>query len=195
MGASKNLNPASAGAVGYDTRACRWARRQTTTKGHFRKTVSRRSAALLNPPNPAPTTTIPITTPIMNVQRILTTLVAAVVLNGLAATPRLLAAEAKPKYSTKDIMKALNKGDENIGKKVARGQGTPEDFSKLVDYYSALPANKPPRGDQSSWDAKTAALVKVSKSLMAGEPGALAAYKTAVNCKACHSEHKPEKKP
>ena len=130
----------------------------------------------------------------MNVKRILITSLAAAVLNGLAATPALHAVDAEPKYSTKDIMKALNKGDENVGKKVTRGQGTAEDFAKLVDYYSALPANKPPRGDQSSWDAKTAALVKASKSLKAGEPGALAAYKAAANCKACHTEHKPEKK-
>ena len=130
----------------------------------------------------------------MNLQRTLITSLVAALFNGLAATPALPAADDKPKYSTKDIMKALNKGDENLGKKVARGHGTAEDFSKLVDYYSALPANKPPRGDQSSWDAKTAALVKASKALMTGEPGALAAYKAAVNCKACHTEHKPEKK-
>jgi hypothetical protein len=130
----------------------------------------------------------------MNSPRTLTTVIAAAAFVGITATPAFPATDAKPKYSTKEIMKALNKGDENIGKKVSRGQGSAEDFDKLVEYYSALPANKPPRGDQSSWDAKTAALLKASKSLKAGEPGALAAYKAAVNCKACHTEHKPEKK-
>jgi hypothetical protein len=107
------------------------------------------------------------------------------------AVPTLLAADDKPKYSVKDVMKALHKGDENVGKKVSRGQGDAADFAKLVDYYESLPANKPPRGDQSSWDTKTAALVKSAKSLKAGEAGALEAYKAAANCKACHTAHKP----
>ena len=119
---------------------------------------------------------------------------AAVVLAGTAATPPLLAADAKPKYSIKDVMKTLHKGDENLGKKVARGQGTAEDFAKLLDYYSAMPVNKPPKGDQSSWNSKTAALVKAANSLKAGDPGAVEAYKAATNCKACHTAHRPEKK-
>lgn len=127
-------------------------------------------------------------------KRILVTSLVAAFLTGIAAAPALHAADAQPKYTIKEVMKALHKGDENIGKKVTRGEGTAADFSKLLDYYSALPLNKPPRGEQSSWDAKTAVLVKAAKSLKAGEAGAVESYKTAANCKACHSAHKPEKK-
>ena len=129
----------------------------------------------------------------MTPQRTLITSFAAAVLAGLIPTSAP-AADAHPKYTIKDVMKALHKGDENIGKKVSRGQGTAEDFAKMVDYYSALPANKPPRGEQASWDAKTAALVKAAKSLKAGDSGALEAYKAATNCKACHTAHKPPQK-
>ena len=129
----------------------------------------------------------------MTLQRTLITSFAAAVLAGLIPTSAP-AADAQPKYTIKDVMKALHKGDENIGKKVSRGQGTADDFAKLVDYYSALPANKPPRGEQASWDAKTAALVKAAKSLKAGDSGALEAYKAATNCKACHTAHKPPQK-
>lgn len=118
------------------------------------------------------------------------TLIATALIAGLAA-PALRAADAKPKYSVKDVMKALHKGDENTGKKIARGQGDAADLAKLVDYYEALPANKPPRGEQASWDAKTGALLKAARSLKAGEAGALEAFKAATNCKACHGAHKP----
>ena len=55
------------------------------------------------------------------------------------------AADAKPKYSIEDVMKALHKGDDAIGKKVGKGNGTKEDFAKLVEYYPSLALNKPDR--------------------------------------------------
>ncbi|MEY2408689.1 MAG: hypothetical protein QOF48_1359 [Verrucomicrobiota bacterium] len=123
-----------------------------------------------------------------------TALAAIVILGASASAPSLMAVDVQPKYSIKEVMKALHKGDENIGKKVARGQGTADDFKKLVDYYSALPANKPPRGEQASWDSKSLALVKAAKALQAGDAGAIESYKSASNCKSCHNAHKPERK-
>lgn len=104
------------------------------------------------------------------------------------------AENAKPKYTIKDVMKALHKGEENIGKKVIKGDGTKEDFAKLVEYYASLPQNEPPKGEKGSWETKSAALLKAAKGLNNHEAGALEAYKTAVDCKACHSAHKPDKK-
>jgi cytochrome c553 len=131
----------------------------------------------------------------MTLKHTVITSLTAVLFSVIISVPSLQAADAQPKYTIKDVMKALHKGDENIGKKVSRGQGTSEDFSKLLDYYSALPANKPPRGEQASWDAKTAAMVKAAKALKAGDAGAVESYKAATNCKACHTAHRPEKKP
>lgn len=120
----------------------------------------------------------------------------AVALTVLAtfATPLLISAAQKPKYTIKEVMKTLHKGDDSIGKKVTKGQGTQADYDKMVEYYSALPLNDPPRGDKESWHAKTAALLKSAKDLQAGKPGALEAYKHAADCKACHTEHKPPQK-
>jgi len=110
----------------------------------------------------------------------------------IATAPIISAIEAKPKYTTKEVMKALHKGDVNVAKRVLKGQGSKADFARLVEYYQSLPLNAPPRGDKASWDAKTVALLGAAKSLNAGDPNGLNVYKQAVNCKACHSLHKPE---
>src|SRR4051812_30054096 len=102
----------------------------------------------------------------------------------IATAPIISAIEAKPKYTTKEVMKALHKGEVNVAKRVLKGQGTKADFAQLVTYYQSLPLNAPPRGDKASWDAKTLALFTAAKSLYAGDPNGLSAYKQAVNCKA-----------
>jgi hypothetical protein len=99
----------------------------------------------------------------------------------------------KPKYTTEEVMKALHKGKESIGKRVSDGNGTKEDFKKLLEYYPSLPLNHPEKGDEASWKEKTTALLKAAQALDKGAPGALDQYKEAVNCKACHSAHKPDK--
>jgi len=102
------------------------------------------------------------------------------------------AAEVKPKYTIKQIMKALNKGETNVGKKVGKGEGTKADFAKLLEYYQYLPLNEPPQGDKVGWNTKTMAVLNAVKALNTGAPNALAAYKQAVNCKSCHSVYKPD---
>lgn len=116
----------------------------------------------------------------------------ALALGGAASVPLLRAAEAKPKYTTKEVMKALHKGQDNIAKHVSQGAGTKEEINKLVEYYASLPLNEPPKGDKSSWSTKSTALLKAAQDLQAGKPNALAGFKQAVNCKACHSAHKPD---
>lgn len=106
--------------------------------------------------------------------------------------PLTLWAAPKPKYTTKEIMEALHKGKESLGKKVADGGGTPADFKKMVEYYTSLPLNDPPQGDATAWKKKATALLLSAKALEAGKPGALDQFKEAVNCKACHSEFKPK---
>ncbi len=98
----------------------------------------------------------------------------------------------KAKYSIAQVMKALHKGEDSIGKRVGRGQGTKEDFAKLVEYYESLPLNEPPEGGSASWKKKSTALLVSAKALNEGREGALAAYKQAVDCKACHEVHRPE---
>ncbi len=120
------------------------------------------------------------------------TVLAAIALAAYATTSLVQAADKKPKYTISEIMKAINKGDDNVCKRVAQGKASKEDFAKLVEYYEDLPLNKAPKGEQKSWEEKTAALVKAAKAVKAGEPDAVAKFKEAVNCKACHSAHKPD---
>lgn len=100
----------------------------------------------------------------------------------------------KPKYTIKEVMKELHKapqGTDPVCKKASSGTASKEEIAKLVEYYKSLPANKPPQGDEASWKTKTTALLKAAEDLQAGKPDAAKAYGTAVNCKACHSVHKP----
>ena len=121
-------------------------------------------------------------------------IVAAILASGVILTPVALRAAQKPKYTVKEIMKAINKGDDNIGKRAGKGVASKEDLAKMVEYYESLPLNDPPRGDKASWEHKTTALLAAAKDLKAGKPNALQTYKEASNCKACHMAHKPEDK-
>lgn len=84
------------------------------------------------------------------------------------------AGDAKPKYTISEVMK-----------KAMKGKG----YQKLekadqVELFTALAANKPPRGEAADWKTKTTALLEAAKS---GDSKKLDA---AANCMACHSEHK-----
>jgi hypothetical protein len=104
----------------------------------------------------------------------------------------LSAAEPHPKYTIKEVMKTLHKGEDNIAKHVLQGKGTKEEIAKLVEYYQSLPLDTPKQGDPQIWKQKATALYSSARALQAGQPNALAAYKDAVNCKACHKQFKPE---
>lgn len=98
------------------------------------------------------------------------------------------AEDAKPKYTIKEVMKSAHKG--GLMKKVADGKATAEEKTQLVEFYVALAANKPPKGEAASWKEKTDALIAAAKDAEAGKDGAGAALSKAANCMACHSVHK-----
>jgi hypothetical protein len=102
----------------------------------------------------------------------------------------LLGAAAQDKFkSIKDVM-ALHKGDDSMFKKVTGGKGTDEDHKKLLEAYEFLATQKPSKGDEASWKAKTAALVAAAKDLVDKKAGGVDELKKAGDCKACHSVHK-----
>ena len=104
------------------------------------------------------------------------------------------AAEEK-KNPVKDFMKACHKapkGVDPVCKKAIDGKASAEEIHKLVAGYKLMASSKPPQGDDASWKEKTAKLVAASEGLEKGLPNAGAKYKEAVNCKACHSVHKPD---
>lgn len=95
----------------------------------------------------------------------------------------------------KQFMKTYHKapkGVDPVCKKAIEGKATPAELHHLVAGYKAMAAAKAPRGDEASWKEKTAAVLAAAQGLEKGAPDAVAQYKAAVNCKACHSAHKPE---
>jgi hypothetical protein len=95
---------------------------------------------------------------------------------------------AQEKPSIKEVMKVAMKG--GLTKKVASGEATEEEKKKLAGLFAALHENKPPKGEQGSWDEKTQALVTAANDVLAGKEGSGANLQKAANCMGCHSEHK-----
>ena len=99
------------------------------------------------------------------------------------------------KSPIKEVMKTYHKapqGTDPICKKASEGTASTDELKKLVAAYTTLAAAKPPKGDDASWKDKTTKLLTAAKSLQKGEAGAALKYKEAVNCKACHTIHKPD---
>lgn len=99
-----------------------------------------------------------------------------------------LSSGAQEKVAIKEVMKVAMKG--GLCAKVAKGEASEEEKKKLAGLFAALHENKPPKGEQASWDAKTKALVDAANEVLAGKAGAGDKLKTAANCMACHSAHK-----
>ena len=62
----------------------------------------------------------------------------------------------------------------------------------MLGFYLAMEKVEPPRGSVEGWVAKMKKLSEASIYLYAEKEGAVEMFKEAVNCKACHSKHKPE---
>lgn len=112
----------------------------------------------------------------------------------LGLTLALAFAEEK-ESATKVFMKKYHKapqGVDTIAKKATLGKATPQELKELAAGYKAMTTEKPPRGEMASWKEKTAKLAAAGEALAKGAPDAVERFKEASNCKACHSEHKPQ---
>ncbi|HBH52018.1 MAG TPA: hypothetical protein DDY91_09010 [Planctomycetaceae bacterium] len=92
------------------------------------------------------------------------------------------AADEKPKYTTKQVMKFFK--EEKLNEKFLKGEISKEETQKLVDGFTAMGQQKPPKGDETAWKEKVDALLKATKD------GNKEAFGKAVNCGACHGAHK-----
>ncbi|MFO1498207.1 MAG: hypothetical protein U1G07_07410 [Verrucomicrobiota bacterium] len=107
---------------------------------------------------------------------------------------RASAAEEKEE-PIKHVMNTFHKapkGVDPICKKALEGKASSDELKKLVAAYKTLTKATPPKGDQASWTEKTGKLLAASESLEKGEADGIAKYKEALNCKACHTAHKPD---
>lgn len=115
-------------------------------------------------------------------------LLSAAFVLGVAFSYSSAADEAAPKYTIKEIMKQAHK--DGLLKKIAGGQGTKEDATKLLDLYKSLQGNKPPKGEPDSWKAKSAVLVQAAQDVVDNKDGATGRLEKAANCAECHKAHK-----
>lgn len=118
--------------------------------------------------------------------------IAIALLTALAAGCTSSSSQPKPSLSIEHIMEDGFKGKESLSARIVKGQGNAEDFKKMAFLTKELALNPPPKGDLASWTEKTKALKAAADNLVAGKPGAVDGFKSAVNCKACHSVHKPD---
>jgi hypothetical protein len=109
------------------------------------------------------------------------------------STVRTLAADSDD-GPIKEVMKTYHKapkGVDPVCKKASDGKASSAEIKNLLVAYKTLATAKPPKGDESSWKEKTTALVAATEAMQKGTADGVARYKEAVNCKACHSVHKP----
>ncbi|MDB5295902.1 MAG: hypothetical protein JWO31_1885 [Phycisphaerales bacterium] len=101
-------------------------------------------------------------------------------------------AAGSPKYTIDEVMKKAHKGKEkSLFAHIVSGKGTPDEKKQFVEYYEAMLANKPDKGDMADWKTRNEAILAAAKKVEAGnDPKALTALKSAVDCKACHDLHK-----
>ena len=101
------------------------------------------------------------------------------------------AQDDEPKYKIKDVMNKAHKGGQDaLVQRIIAGKGTDSEKKELVEYYTALGKNKPPKGEQKSWDEKTKALLDAAKEVQEGKEGGADNLKKAANCMACHRAHR-----
>ncbi len=123
----------------------------------------------------------------------MTKLIACLAAAGLCLGVASLAADAE-KSPMGQFMAKYHKapqGTDTVAKKAQDGKATKEELKALVEGYGLLAKSKPPKGDEASWKEKTSKLLSAAQALEKGEADALAKYKEAVNCRACHMAHRP----
>lgn len=92
------------------------------------------------------------------------------------------------------VMKEGMKGDESPFAKVVGGQASAEEIAGLAPLIQTMKGTKAPVGDQAKYDKKVAELIAAMDAVAGGakEADAIKRLKTAGNCKACHTDHKPK---
>jgi len=115
-----------------------------------------------------------------------------VVVAALAGVSIATAGKGEHHEAFEEIMKKGFKGKTSLVGKATAGTASDAEIKQLQGMLKQLATLKPPRGEMGSWKEKTAALIKAGDLVAKHDQGAAAALKKASNCKACHSQHKPD---
>jgi hypothetical protein len=101
------------------------------------------------------------------------------------------AADDKPKYDIETIMdKAHGEKNDKLLKKVLDGKADASEKKELLELYTELGKNKPPKGSDKSWKDKTTALVSATQEVVDGKDKGIGDLKKASACRGCHTAHK-----
>jgi mono/diheme cytochrome c family protein len=100
----------------------------------------------------------------------------------------LVEAQDKAKFTIKEVMKDAHKS--GLYKKVGEGKATKEEKEKLVELYTSLAQNKPPKGDLEAWKKQTEAMLAAAKGSLKDEKEEQGKLLALVKCGDCHGKFK-----
>jgi hypothetical protein len=118
---------------------------------------------------------------------------AAASLTVAAAWVSLSSGAEEKEITIKQVMKkahSAKKGELKLCEKVVMEKASADEKKELLGLYTAMAKTKPPKGDADSWKEKTGALVAAAKACVDDDKDGPPKLKKAVNCGACHKEHK-----
>jgi hypothetical protein len=90
----------------------------------------------------------------------------------------------------KAAMKTYHKPDDAVCKKFSGGTATDAELGKILKVYHDMSAATPPKGGKAAWVVKCQALIGAVKKIQVKDATGFAECKTAVICKACHTDYK-----
>lgn len=92
------------------------------------------------------------------------------------------------------VMKEGLKGDSSPMAQVIGGSASAEATASLAKLVKTMAGTKAPVGDQAAYEKKVTELIAAMDAVAGGDKseGAIGRLKTAQNCKACHTDHKPK---
>src|ERR1700681_1382737 len=77
--------------------------------------------------------------------------------------------DGDPKFTIKEVMTKAHKGKDALLTKVKDGKASDAEAKDLLEMYTALTKNKPPKGDAEDWKKRTDALVAGAKLVVDGK--------------------------
>jgi len=112
------------------------------------------------------------------------------IIANVSTGPATSEAEAPAQMTIGDIMKSIHEGKSSKAVLAPQGKLSDDDLNQMIELYGLMVALPPPKGDQEHFKQATQSLIAATKSLLAKTPGAEDDYRAAVDCKACHTQHR-----
>jgi hypothetical protein len=114
----------------------------------------------------------------------------------ITALSTITAIAVDPKYQpiadAMDFAHKAPKGEKKVCEKIVGGIASDDELKKTLELYKGMVNVEPPKGDPADFKSRVEKLVAATQEVVDKKPDGVAHYKEAVNCKACHTEHKPD---